>query len=280
MTFEHSYRALARKFARRDLRPGDGVDERDLIAAEERLGVRLPAALRVFYRAVGHAPDLARVHNRLLAPSEIAADGRHLVFMEENQSVVSWGFRLADLAKEDPVVWQRNNTPPVEWFSERKRFSRFMEAMFSWYAGMGVWTESGGPPHGGGGSPSGLPLERASVEVEIVRVDAAFPGWVECRLIDAHGDVHWFHEKVPIVSAAHLDAAGPHPARGLIRCSLIGRHRDAGGKDLIVVDTRAPDDVESRDGVTRFDVLPGTVFGDDGGSPSSTGGRSSRARRA
>jgi len=142
VSFEARYHALAARFVGRHLGPADGVSERDLASAEKRLHFRLPASLRGFYRTAGRAPDLARAHNVLLDPAEVTVDGRFLVFMDENQSVVSWGFRVADPASHDPVVWQRNNTPPVEWYSERKRLPRFLEAMFGWYAEVGVWPSS------------------------------------------------------------------------------------------------------------------------------------------
>jgi hypothetical protein len=144
VSFEARYLALAEKFVGRRLGPADGVSERELASAERRLHVRLPASLRTFYRTAGRAPDLARAHNVLLDPGEVKVEGQFLVFLNENQSVVSWGFRVADLASEDPVVWQRNNTPPVEWYSERKRLPRFLQAMFGWHAQVGVWPPS--PP--------------------------------------------------------------------------------------------------------------------------------------
>jgi hypothetical protein len=37
---------------------------------------------------------------------------KYLVFMEENQEVVSWGIPVTSLHETDSVVWQRNNLPP------------------------------------------------------------------------------------------------------------------------------------------------------------------------
>ena len=59
--------------------------------------------------------------------------------MDENQSVVSWGFRTTDCAvRTIQSVWQRNNTPPHEWHSEDKPFTRFLASMFDWYIEMGM----------------------------------------------------------------------------------------------------------------------------------------------
>ena len=38
--------------------PGDGYEEADIVAAEKRLGVRLPTTLRNFYLAWGKRKDL------------------------------------------------------------------------------------------------------------------------------------------------------------------------------------------------------------------------------
>lgn len=50
-------------------------------------------------------------------------------------------------------------------------------------------------------------MDFARLAVTITRlVDDAFPGWVECLLLDAAGNQHWFTEKVPVVSDG---CAGP-----------------------------------------------------------------------
>jgi hypothetical protein len=59
------------------------------------------------------------------------------------------------------------------------------------------------------------------VRVEISRyADAAQPGWVECRLVDALGHEHVFVEKVPVVTEAHLVAASGFPQAGFIAVSI------------------------------------------------------------
>jgi hypothetical protein len=69
------------------------------------------------------------------------------------------------------------------------------------------------------------------VRVEISRyADAAQPGWVECRLVDAFGHEHVFVEKVPAVTEAHLDAASGFPQAGFIACIVV-----AGTSAMMVV---------------------------------------------
>ncbi|NYH51447.1 hypothetical protein HNR06_001036 [Nocardiopsis arvandica] len=84
----------------------DGWEEADLDAAENRMGLRLPAALREAYRLFARRTDLTGNHDRLLAPSELYVDAAReaLVFRHENQGAASWGILLQTLREEDPAV--------------------------------------------------------------------------------------------------------------------------------------------------------------------------------
>lgn len=127
-------RLLARERIGRPLDARDGISLRRVRAAERRLGFPLPAMLRAFYRLAGRNGALCRAHHRFRRPEELSVDEGYLVFLEENQEVVSWGIRLAEVGVENPIVWQRNNTPPAAWYSERKRFTTFLRSMYRWYA--------------------------------------------------------------------------------------------------------------------------------------------------
>ncbi|MEV8094491.1 SMI1/KNR4 family protein [Kitasatospora sp. NPDC085879] len=85
---------------------GDGWAEADLAAAEERLGLRLPAALREAYGLFGRRTDLTARHDVLLGPAELHLDeeGRVLVLRHENQGAASWGLGLDELHRPDPAV--------------------------------------------------------------------------------------------------------------------------------------------------------------------------------
>lgn len=87
----------------------DGWGEADLVAAEERLGFRLPLALREAYLLFGRRRDLTSNHDVLLSPSELYVDEAKeaLVFRHENQGACSWGILLDELADEDPAVFIR-----------------------------------------------------------------------------------------------------------------------------------------------------------------------------
>ncbi|MET7289620.1 SMI1/KNR4 family protein [Streptomyces sp. NPDC005573] len=91
------------------LQTGDGWAEADLVAAEERLGVRLPLALREAYLLFGRRPDLTSNHDVLLGPAELYVDDAKeaLVFRHENQGAASWGILLGSLHDDDPAVFIR-----------------------------------------------------------------------------------------------------------------------------------------------------------------------------
>ncbi|UQX04592.1 SMI1/KNR4 family protein [Streptomyces sp. RerS4] len=91
------------------LESGDGWAEADLAAAEERLGVRLPAALREAYLLFGRREDLTSNHDVLLGPPELYVDDAKeaLVFRHENQGAASWGILLDSLQDDDPAVFIR-----------------------------------------------------------------------------------------------------------------------------------------------------------------------------
>ncbi|NED52573.1 SMI1/KNR4 family protein, partial [Micromonospora aurantiaca] len=65
----------------------DGTPETELAAAEKKLGVRLPAAVREAYMLFGRREDLHSNMQHLLAPADFYVDDREeaLVFREENQ---------------------------------------------------------------------------------------------------------------------------------------------------------------------------------------------------
>jgi hypothetical protein len=117
-----------RRFAQSWLTPltdDDGWTEADLQAAEQRLGVRLPAAIREAYALFGRRQDLTSVQDRLLGPEELEVDatGEALIYRVENQAVVVWGVPLAAMAQPDPTVVVARNFEDVGWEPYVGRFS-------------------------------------------------------------------------------------------------------------------------------------------------------------
>ena len=100
-----------------------------------------------------------------------------------------------------------------------------------------------------------------AVKVTITRYvgDDPQPGIVECELHDVHGRRWRFLEKTAIVSANDLGAATVYPVPGLIAGEVVERRRDGTGREIIRIDTERPWGVASVDGVTQFEVLPGSI---------------------
>lgn len=96
---------FARSWAR-PLGDGDGWGEAELAAAERRLGITLPLALREAYRLFGRREDLTGNHDVLLSPADLYLDerGEVLVFRHENQGAASWGVVVDDPERSDPAV--------------------------------------------------------------------------------------------------------------------------------------------------------------------------------
>ena len=91
-----------------------------------------------------------------------------------------------------------------------------------------------------------------------VRITAAkcfdFPGWVACEFTDAHGRVHAFVEKAPVVAESSFRLDGPYPRAGVIACEILSTQRDAAGQLLVRIDMSRPLGVESSGGVSVFEV--------------------------
>jgi hypothetical protein len=101
--------------------------------------------------------------------------------------------------------------------------------------------------------------------VQIIRfVDGSFPGWVECKLVDAKGRCHLIIEKVPMVAVADLDAHSKYPTPGTVACEVLKRYRDETGQELAQVSTARPWSIESAEGLSEFTVLANLLTSVDG----------------
>ena len=99
-----------------------------------------------------------------------------------------------------------------------------------------------------------LKCHMLGVKIEITRfIDDSFPGFVECRLIDAWGNQHLFIEKVPIVTSESLDGSNSYPQSGIIACRIVDR-RDVDGHEILKIETETPWHIESTTGETSFNV--------------------------
>lgn len=102
-------RWFADAWAGRPLEPEDGFGEAELVAVEDGLGFRLPAALREGYALFGRRADLTRQQDPLVPITGLHVDdalggGGVLVFRHENQGCALWAIPLAGIEQDDPPV--------------------------------------------------------------------------------------------------------------------------------------------------------------------------------
>jgi GNAT superfamily N-acetyltransferase len=97
---------------------------------------------------------------------------------------------------------------------------------------------------------------QAAVWLEVVRyVDDSFPGFVECRLVDAAGVTWTFIEKVPVITLVGLDAESRYPQLIAVACNVVDQRRQCDGTVILAVDTASPDGLASTSGEHRFEVF-------------------------
>jgi hypothetical protein len=108
-----------------------------------RCGVDPPEALSAYVDLAGHLESINRALNRMLDASEYYKFGDLLVFYEEAQRVVVWGFDpVLGASGPDPAVFQ-TSPPQSRWAQEYATLSDFLVSMFFWQA------VNGGLPFGG-----------------------------------------------------------------------------------------------------------------------------------
>src|SRR5262249_31878179 len=99
------------------------------------------------------------------------------------------------------------------------------------------------------------------IRVSIARhiSDDPQPGIVECEIVDAHGHRHSFIEKTAIVTAEMIDSSSAYPRAGVIACTIIDRRQNESGREIIVIDTQSPWNVESTEGLMQFEVTSASL---------------------
>jgi len=137
-SYPRTFKGFVRRYLGRAWQASDGLPEADVEQTQAQMGIKLPAALRSFYLTLGALPELCTIHNVILPPKDLRFQDDYLVFMDENQEVVSWGMKREDLQTADPIIWQRNNTSE-EWYSEEKPLAELLASMFDFYQTLDVW---------------------------------------------------------------------------------------------------------------------------------------------
>jgi hypothetical protein len=132
--------------------PGDGYEESIISGEELRLGVRLPAPLRSFYRAWGRRKDMTQTDIPLLGPAEWILRPEALIFCVENQATMYWAILSEDLEKANPPVvkayalreWEVSEiASPLTWMLNYSHVSDFLD-MLTYHHAL-----CGGALHGG-----------------------------------------------------------------------------------------------------------------------------------
>jgi len=130
--YRMEYETLGQRLTARDR-----ISQSRIRAAERRLSVNAPPALRDYYQIAGNETRFNAAFNRLLPPEEWVVERGRLVFMEENQAVVLWGVPTIRPDAEDPAVFQGVNGPQIKWYREQPRCSTFLCVMLHWQAAFG-----------------------------------------------------------------------------------------------------------------------------------------------
>jgi pimeloyl-ACP methyl ester carboxylesterase len=187
--FGEQYRQVFASLGR-PLRRRDGMPQKDLLAAERQLGLRVPAALREYYRVAGHADDFNCSHDRLVRPSNWTIESRKLVFMVENQAVLLYGTPAGPQPlDDDPPVFMGYNDEPIQWYKANSRCSDFLLVMLHLQAAYGGAMPYGGTAQGRAGLRKVLDRDWSFVgELNQMRAYHK-PGRAVC--FDKEGDDFW-----------------------------------------------------------------------------------------
>jgi hypothetical protein len=103
---------------------------------------------------------------------------------------------------------------------------------------------------------AGVVLNVYAVRILITAyLDDAFPGWVECKLVDVLHREITFIEKVPVVTAESLSSGSAYPQEGVLGCRVLGRRCGADGREIVRIDTGSPWGIEAAGGETRFEIF-------------------------
>lgn len=141
----------AEKILGRALEASEGVDNQSIEVAEKKLEVKFPEALKDFYLNVGKIGLFTDAFEFFAKPKQIYVKANKLVFLEENQAVLSWGVDLNDLGKDVIPVYHSPNIGDQEndvvWYTEALPLPEFLELIMYYQsvsADAGIQTKTKG----------------------------------------------------------------------------------------------------------------------------------------
>jgi len=95
-----------------------------------------------------------------------------------------------------------------------------------------------------------------AIPVEIVRLlSRDWPGWVECKFIDAQGRVHFVHDKVPIFTSEDLHSGSQFPQSAYLACTELEFELDECGCEVVLVTTSKPWGISSVEELDTFRIF-------------------------
>jgi hypothetical protein len=109
--------------------PTDGLGEEAVEARLTKRGLRIPKALFDYYSLAGYH-WINKKRNRLRPIEELEWHKDWLVFMDDDQGVVSWGIHKWDLNTPDPRVWQGVLGEETHWLQDSSTLSQFLMDMW------------------------------------------------------------------------------------------------------------------------------------------------------
>lgn len=137
--FVDRYRAIVKPLFGGMFTDADGL----VLSDQGRSGYELPEALRDFYAVVGGFDPVMSAHNHFYLPGGFDRVDGKLIFCDENQVVVRWGYDEDQGWRADPPVYQGVNNDEIEWYLEADRCSDFLTGMIYWQALGGGLPEAG-----------------------------------------------------------------------------------------------------------------------------------------
>ncbi|MBN1255202.1 MAG: hypothetical protein JXA50_08020 [Deltaproteobacteria bacterium] len=126
--FELFYESHFREIFGSEPEPANGLGEEAVQARLAQRGLQIPRALFDYYSVAGYH-WVNKKQNRLRSIEELDWYMDWLVFMDDDQGLVSWGIQRQDLSSSDPLVWQGILGEEIDWFQEDLTLSEFLIEM-------------------------------------------------------------------------------------------------------------------------------------------------------
>jgi hypothetical protein len=208
--FETRLRAIAESLLDRRLTPSDGIDPAECQAAQARLQVPLPEALRVLHECVGNVPAFMTSFQRFAKLDELRIEDSRLVFAEENQGVCCWGVRPDDAAQ---VVWQQNDGKTNAWHAESLDLPSFVLLLLYYQLAQGGYAHAASLDTT---DPDEAPATRALFDA-LGTGTGSGSGWQ--RVVDHNALV--IHADGPRLVWYFGDASGPSADDGTVFASML-----------------------------------------------------------